>query len=319
MPQLKIYTFGTKYFIDTYSQGLREDCKTYDYDLTVEVIPDAENFSHINHHIHLRMVEVVRNASSNDRILFLDPECRIVKLIPQDWIDDARPLVCYKIQHGKQEIDRYTYGHTLQNSIQMQPIFLSASDITWIQWWYDASMAASDPENSQYTPHELFLELALKFNNIDMHVEHCVYNREFTGKHCVVKGSWTTDDTIIKHPDIHAMLDPNVKNAVPEIKNSKFLPERKLHNHFTDLDTVKQVDALMFKEVHNITKWPEGTVAEGEWYVVDNWMFDPKLGRLGHKDFESTKYHVSLEQKIEQGINTPAVKIFNNETTKEEI
>ena len=113
------------------------------------------------------------------------------------------------------------------------------------------------------------------------------------------------------------MLDPNVKNAVPEIKNSKFLPERKLHNHFTDLDTVKQIDALMFKEVHDITKWPEGTVAEGEWYVVDNWMFDPKLGRLGHKDFESTKYHFSLEQKIEQGINTPAVKNFTKQSTKE--
>ena len=317
MPQLKIYTFGTKYFIDTYSQGLREDCKAHDYDLTVEVIPDAENFSHINHHIHLRMVEVVRNASSNDRILFLDPECRIVKPIPQDWMDDARPLVCYKIQHGKQDIERYTYGHTLPGPIQMQPIFLSASDITWIQWWYDASMAASDPANSQYTPHELFLELALKFNKIDMHKEHCVYNREFTGKHCVVKGSWTTDDTIIKHPDIHAMLDPNVKNAVPEIKNSKFLPERKLHNHFTDLDTVKQIDALMFKEVHDITKWPEGTVAEGEWYVIDDWMFDPKLGRLGHKDFESTKYHFSLEQKIERGINTPAVKNFTKQSTNE--
>ena len=317
MPQLKIYTFGTKYFIDTYSQGLHEDCKAYDYDLAIEVIPDAENFSHINHHIHLRMVEVVKNAGDNDRILFLDPECRIVKPIPQDWIDDARPLVCYKIEQDKLDINRYEYGHTLPGPIQMQPIFLSALDITWIQWWYDASMAASDPENSQYTPHELFLELALKFNKVDMHVEHCVSNRAWQQPQRVVKGSFVTADTIITHPDIHALLDPNVKHATQHIKDSPFMPPRKLHNHFNDLATIKQIDELMFREQHDITKWPEGTVAEGEWYVVDNWMFDPKLGRLGHKDFESTKYHFSLEQKIERGINTPAVKNFTKQSTNE--
>ena len=107
------------------------------------------------------MVEVVNNAGPTDRILFLDPECRIVKPIPQDWIDDTRPILCYKIAHGKHDINRYEYGHTLPGPIQMQPIFLTAQDSTWIQWWYDASMAASDPERDMYVPHELFLELAL--------------------------------------------------------------------------------------------------------------------------------------------------------------
>lgn len=312
MQSLKIYIYGTQYFIDTYAVGLQADCNKFGYDLTTEIVPDADNFSHINHYIHRKMVEVVNNAGPTDRILFLDPECRIVKPIPQDWIDDTRPILCYKIAHGKHDINRYEYGHTLPGPIQMQPIFLTAQDSTWIQWWYDASMAASDPERDMYVPHELFLELALKFNKIDIHTEYCVYNREWKQPHKVVKGSFVTEDTIITHPDIHALMDPNVKHSVQKLKESPFMMERKLHNHFNDYGTIKLIDELMFKEQHDITKWPEGTVIEGNWYCIDNWQFDPRTGRLKHKDYNTIKYHISIDQKTRQDINTPAVKSFFN-------
>lgn len=308
--QLKIYVWGTKYFIDTYAGGLQSDCDKYGYALTIGVVPDADNFSHINHHIHRAMVDTVNNAEPGDRILFLDPECRIVKPIPEDWIQDTRPIVCYKIAEHKLDINRYEYGHTLPGPIQMQPIFLTAQDSGWIQWWYDASMAASDPERAVYVPHELFLELALKFNNIDIHMEHCVYNREWPQPQRVVKGSFVTADTIITHPDIHALLDPHVKHSVQDIKNSPFMPTRKLHNHFNDLATIKQIDELMLKEQHDITKWPEGTTQQDNWYCIDDWQFDPRTGRLKHKGYDAVRYHMSIDQKHNKGINTPAVKLF---------
>jgi len=307
---LKIYVWGTQYFIDTYAGGLQSDCDKHGYALTIGVVPDADNFSHINHHIHRAMVDTVNNAEPTDRILFLDPECRIVKPIPEDWIQDTRPILCYKIADGKLDINRYEYGHTLPGPIQMQPIFLTAQDSGWIQWWYDASMAASDPERAVYVPHELFLELALKFNNIDIHTEYCVYNREWQQPQKIVKGSFVTADTIITHPDIHALLDPHVKHSVQDMKDSLFLDRRKLHNHFNDFATIKQIDELMFKEQHDITKWPEGTTQEGNWYCIDNWQFDPRKGKVKHKDYDVIKYHMSIDQKTNQNINTPAVKNF---------
>lgn len=310
--QLKIYIYGTQYFMDTHAGGLRSDCDRHGYELMTGVVPDADNFSHINHHIHRKMVEVVRDAGPTDRILFLDPECRIVRPIPEEWIQDARPILCYKIEQDKLDINRYEYGHTLPGPIQMQPIFLTAKDSEWIQWWYDASMAASDPDRHVYVPHELFLELALKFNHIDIHTEYCVYNRAWQQPQRVVKGSFVTADTIITHPDIHALLDPNVKHATQHIKDSPFMPPRKLHNHFNDLATIKQIDELMFKEQQDITKWPEGTVVEGEWYCIDSWQFDPRTGRLKHKDYDMIKHHISIDQKTNQNINTPAVRSFFN-------
>ena len=258
------------------------------------------------------MVDTVNNAEPTDRILFLDPECRIVKPIPEDWIQDTRPILCYKIADGKLDINRYEYGHTLPGPIQMQPIFLTAQDSGWIQWWYDASMAASDPERAVYVPHELFLELALKFNNIDIHTEYCVYNREWQQPQKIVKGSFVTADTIITHPDIHALLDPHVKHSVQDMKDSPFLDRRKLHNHFNDFATIKQIDELMFKEQHDITKWPEGTTQEGNWYCIDDWQFDPHTSRVKHNHYDAVRYHMSIDTKINQNLNTPAVKSFFN-------
>ena len=310
MQNLKVYIYGTQYFIDTYATGLKDDCERYGYDLTVGVVPDAETFSHINHHIHREMVRVVRDAGPTDRILFLDPECRIVRPIPDEWIQDPRPILSYKIATGKHDINRYEYGHTLHGPIQMQPIFLTARDIDWIQWWYDVSMAGSDKERNVFVPHELFLELAVKYNKVEAHIEYCVYNRDWQKPQKIVKGSFATPDTIITHPDIHALMDPNVKHSVKDLKESQFLIPRKLHNHFNDYETINKIDELMFKEVADVSRWPAGTVVEDNWFCVEDWMFDPTDGRLKHKHFPVIKYHASLQDKTSRKINTPAVKKF---------
>ncbi len=316
MQNLKIYIYGTKYFIDTYATGLISDCKKFGYDLTVGIVPNADTFSHINHYIHCEMVRVVRDSADTDRILFLDPECRIVRPIPEDWIQDERPILSYKIATGNHDINRYQYGHTLHGPIQMQPIFLTSRDSDWIQWWYDVSMAGSDEERNVFVPHELFLELAIKYNKVDAHIEYCVYNRDWKQPHRIVKGSFVTEDTIITHPDIHALLDPNVKHSVKNLKESPFLIPRKLHNHFNDHEAVKKIDELMFKEITDISKWPEGTTVEDSWLCVEDWMFDPKFGRLKHKNFPVIKYHSSLQDKLSRKINTPAVKQFTQDQVR---
>ena len=95
MQNLKIYIYGTKYFIDHYATGLISDCERLGYDLTVGIVPDADTFSHINHYIHREMVRVVRQSTPNDRILFLDPECRICLLYtspsPRDGLLSRMP------------------------------------------------------------------------------------------------------------------------------------------------------------------------------------------------------------------------------------
>jgi hypothetical protein len=310
---LKIFAYGTDYFMETYSKDLMRDCSDFGYSLHLEKVP-AGSFSHLNHYIHVKMLEVVKNAGPDDRILFLDPECRIHKPIPQEWIDDERPIVCYKISDGKHERESYQYGLTLPAPIQMQPIFLRAKDINWIQWWYDLSMAASDPVNNQYVPHELFLELAVKFNKVDAREELCIYNREYTKKkHLIVKGSWTTEDTIITHPAIHGVLDPNVKHANAERKASSILNRRELHNHFQDFELIKLIDQLMLQEKD--VAWPPQCVKVDGWYEAHNWLFNPKEGLVKHKHFPLEKYHYHIRTKIARGIKTPVTRKFSHETS----
>lgn len=306
--QLKVYAYATQYFMDTYSKGLVADCEKYGYDLHLEVVPYG-SFSHLNHYIHIKMIDVVKNAGPEDRILFLDPECRIHKPIPQEWIDDPRPVVVYKISEGKHDRERYTYGLEMPAPIQMQPIFLSAKDITWWQWWFDVSLAASDPDNEQFVPHELFLELAIKYNKIECREELCIYNREYTkNKHLVVKGSWTTEDTIITHPAIHGVLDPKVKHFNQERKDSLILYRRELHNHFQDYEMIQKIDRLMFQEKD--TGWPEGCTFNDGWYHAHSWSFNPKTGKVKHDDFELEKYHYQIETKLSKNINTPVTRNY---------
>ena len=84
---LKVFAYGTDYFVDTYAKGLIQDCKKFNYELTLEKVSEG-SFSVINHAIHQKMLQVVKEAGNQDRILFLDPECRIIKPIPQHWIED---------------------------------------------------------------------------------------------------------------------------------------------------------------------------------------------------------------------------------------
>lgn len=307
MRRLKIFAFGTKYFMDTYSHGLRDDCDRLGYDMETSVVKDG-SFSTLNHEIQNLMLSAVKE--NNDRICFMDPECRIVKPIPQEWIDSSHPVVFYKINDGEQTESRYHYGQTLVCPIIMQPIFLGPEDLPWLNWWMECSLAGSDIEGEQYVPHELFLEIALRFNKIKIEKNFITYNRDYTGKHLVVKGSWKTDDTIIQHPAIQGVLDARVKHANERRKRDPVLHRRELHNHFQDTEILKRIDQLMYEETNDISQWPDNVRLVDGWFVIEDWKFDPTTGLVKHKNFDTIKYHHSLQHKIEHGIKTPVLKKF---------
>ena len=69
----------------------------------------------------------------------------------------------------------------------MQPFFCGKEDLEWMQWWLKVSTDASNVKDKVYVPNELFLELALTFNNIKFKHGIITYNREYKGPHIIVK------------------------------------------------------------------------------------------------------------------------------------
>tara|TARA_A100000172_G_scaffold79138_1_gene65606 strand:+ start:6675 stop:7619 length:945 start_codon:yes stop_codon:yes gene_type:complete len=311
--QLKIICCGTKDFIDYYSDDLAEDCNRFGYEFEKIVTISEHTYSAINHQIQKDMVDYMTwNNHDNERVCFLDPECRIVKPIPKNWIESKEPHVFYKVDHGQQQTSRYVYGATLPTNIIMQPIFVSRHDLIWMQWWLDASISLSDLQNRQYVPQELLIQQSLNFNKIKYSSGVVTYNRGYTGKHEVVAGSWTHEDTIIQHPRIHATLDQRILPCSPERRDNKMLSERDLHNHYEHIsyDTIQQIDQLMGKE--NLHDWPAETQIKDGWHCIDKWQFKPRTGQVKHQDYDMIKYHHSMIRKLDLGVKTPAVYHFNN-------
>ena len=313
MTDLKIVAYGTKNFVGTYSQGLKNDCKTFNYECDIITIPDFKSISEINFYIQSQMIDYISKTEAK-RVCFMDPECRILKRFPKEWTDPGVPWCTYKIQHGDQEVLNYEYGYTLPNRIMMQPFFCGKEDLEWMQWWLKVSTDISNIKDKVYVPNELFLELALTFNNIKFKHGIITYNREYKGPHIIVKGLWKTNDTVVQHPSIQAVLDTSVLPANPEKRNDNMLHIRDLHNHFQDFNTIKIIDNLMLKEKTDIKDWPTKTLPVRintiNWFRCDEWLFRPSTGEVKNVNYSLIKYHPSINIKLKQNIMTPAVKLY---------
>jgi len=318
MSKVKVVAFGTANFIKKYSIGLKQDCKQFNYDCELNTIPDFNSISEINFYIQQQLVNRV-SIAQDERLCFMDPECRILKPFPQDWVNSDVPWCAYKIQHGDQEVLNYVYGYTLPTRIMMQPFFCGKEDLEWMQWWLKASTDVSNVKDKVYVPNELFLELALTFNNIKFKHGIITYNREYKGPHIIVKGSWSTKDTIVQHPCIHATLDTDMLAADTERRKNNIITTRDLHNHFQNYNTIKIIDDLMLKEKTDIKDWPTQTLPVRintiNWFRCDEWLFRPSTGEVKNVNYPLIKYHPSLEFKLNQGINTPVTKLYK-ETIK---
>ena len=313
MTNLKIVAYGTKNFIETYSQGLKNDCKTFNYECDIITIPDFKSISEINFYIQSQMIDYIGKTEAK-RVCFMDPECRILKRFPNEWTEPGVPWCAYKIQHDDQAVLNYEYGYTLPNRIMMQPFFCGKEDLEWMQWWLKVSTDVSNVKDKVYVPNELFLELALTFNNIKFKHGIITYNREYKGPHIVVKGSWSTKDTVVQHPCIHATLDTNILAANTKRRENNIITTRDLHNHFQDYDTIKIIDNLMLKEKADIKDWPTETLPVRintiNWFRCDEWLFRPSTGEVQNVNYPLIKYHPSINIKLKQNIMTPAVKLY---------
>ena len=323
MKRLKIVAFGTKNYVEKYSNNLKNDCEKLKYSYKFYTIPDYNNISEINFRIREKIVNIIKETDPNDRILFLDPECRIHKQIPNEWIDSDKPVVFYKVEPYQNEISQYRYGQWLPCAVIMQPFFASSSDANWLDWWLKISNAMSRPETNDYTPNELFFELAMDYHKIDRIKQTIIYNREWSGKHICTKGTYTTEDTIFTHQSIHAALDNEIFAANQKTRDNSILPLTMLHNHFQDYNTIKKVDELMLKEIVDINLWPKETqkirINTTNWYALENWLFDPHTGRIKYIDYPTIKYHYSLERKLKLKLKTPVTKYFLDSQEKRAI
>jgi len=301
---LRILTLGTADYLEKFS-GLADDCLKFKYEYEAITIPSQQNISEINHRILEHMIEYME-TNDFDRLCFMDPECRIIRPIPQQWIDSERPVVFFKVRQEDGLPDaKFTYrnaqgnGERLPCRIIGQPMFLSKGDLPWFRMTLDLARAASDAPNKEFTRNEMFIETALEYNRVDYQAEHIIYNRRCAIKHRAVKGLWTTEDTIVQHPDIFGLFDKDIVAGNPVFGSDPILDKHLIERHTQVFETVEQLNELMFKEKHS------------EWQVIDNWRVQPCTGKMMFKDLPGVKYHYSIKDKISQGLQTPAVKEFN--------
>ena len=306
MRQLKILTLGTADYLRTHGLPLQQDCERLGYDFEKITIDDQKDISNINHRILEKMVDYI-SKKEYQRLCFMDPECRIIAPVPNEWIESERPVVFFKVRNKDGTTDpKFTYrskhgnGERLPCRIIGQPMFISKQDVDWFKMTLDLSKAASDIGNNQYTRNEMFIETALEYNNIDYKKEYIIYSRHADLKHSVVKGTWETSDTVIKHPDIYGLFDTKTIAGNPVFGDNPILDQQLLERHTKNLETLDKINKHM---------WLEKTA---DWQDFDEWSVNPALGQIKLRGFDGVKYHHSILEKIKKNLVTPAVIQFRN-------
>ena len=302
MKKLKIVSLGTANYLKKYSKSLQQDCEKFDYGYTFITIPDQPNISTINHTILNNMVDYMTHKTY-DRICFMDPECRIIKPIPQEWIDAEKPVVFFKVRYKNGTSDqKLVYknkngnGERLPCRIIGQPMFVSKQDVTWMKMILQLAKAASDIDNLEYARNELFIETVLTYCKVNYLHENIIYERKCDITHKVVKGLWQTEDTIIQHPDIYGLFDKDILAGNPYTDEIKVLDENVFTRHVNNTDTLNKINEMMWKETTD------------EWLTFEQWQVQPSTGKLKFGDLKGIRYHHSMLKKIELGLKTPVTK-----------
>jgi len=309
MAKLKIIAFGTADFLAKYSDGLKNDCAKFGYDCVITTIPKEEAIGRINQHVFDGIIEHLE-TQEYDRICLMDPECRILKPIPDEWLNTEHPVIFRKVRTAEGTPEpKFTYwtsgaiGNQLPCRIICQPMILSKADIKWIKLAHDLSVAASDIPNGEYVRNELFLETALVYHKIKTIDEYCVYNRQANIPHKAVKGTWTTKDTIIQHPELHSLFDTDLVSSHGKDWQINILGKDKVETNVLDINTAEKIHEAMWKE------------RTSEWLTFEQWHVQPSTGLMKYGNFKGMVYHHSLGDKINRGLNTPAVKSFLNRSS----
>ena len=310
MRRLRIIAFGTADFLERYSGGLQEDCKKFGYECVLTTIPKETEIGRINQHVFDGIIEHMR-TQQYDRLCLLDPECRIIKPIPEVWINSLQPVIFRKVRNEEgtpdkkfvYSPDQNTMGNKLPCRIICQPMFLNKADQMWLTFARDLSISASDVPNGEYVRNELFLETAIDFLKVKTIDEFCVYNRKANIPHKAVKGTWSTEDTVIPHPELHSVFDTDMVTYTP-VRNKLILEKTYMENNTNDLDTLEKINEVMWKEKTD------------EWLTFEQWHVQPSTGSVRYGDYNRVMYHYTIRDKMDKGIQTPAVKNYKLVLTK---
>ena len=300
---LRILTLGTADYLGKF-KGLKQDCERLGYQFHSVTIPPQNNISEINHRILEHMVDYIENTDF-ERLCFMDPECRVIQHKPSRWINTDLPVMFYKVRNKEGSPDpKFIYknkhgnGERLPCRIIGQPMFISKSDVQWFKMTLELSKAASDPVNKEFTRNEMFIETALEYNNVEHIKEYIFYDRMCDKKQSAVKGLWTTEDTIIQHPDVYGLFDQDIKAGNPLLEQDPFVSKDIISRHTKHLEQIETMNELLWKEKAN------------DWVDLDVWCIQPSTGKIMFKGLPGMKYHYSIADKISKGLNTPAVKEF---------
>jgi hypothetical protein len=308
MKNLKILTLGTKRYLKKYSLALKQDCERLGYAFDQIAIDEQKDISAINHKILEEMVYYIVNHEF-DRLCFMDPECRILRSVPNEWIMSSRPVVFFKIRNEDGSPDpKFVYknkhgnGERLPCRIIGQPMFISKQDVGWFKMTLDLSRAASDLKNKQYTRNEMFIETSLEYNKINFHKEHIIYHRHARLPHKVVKGTWETPDTVIQHPDIYGLFDNRIVAGNPVFGDDPILDQKLLERHTSKIEIFDRINHHMWLE------------SSDKWEDFGEWSVHAKSGRMKLKGFNGIRYHHNVRIKLEKKLNTPLIKLFKKNT-----
>ncbi len=319
MRTLTIATFGTKDFLQKYASPLRQDCERLGYQYSQIEVPNSGTIGKINHTI-LEAMMAYMEWENFDRLCFMDPECRILKPIPDEWIQVRKPVVFLKVRQGNGDPDaKFVHepdGNVLPCRITGQPMFVGGEDLGWFKSYVNITKAASDADNGEYVRNEMFIDTALDLNGVERINEKIFFVRnDNLPEQKVVKGLWHTPDTVIQHPDIYGYFDSDISDKYGYHPTDHVLPERIFDCHFS-AKHCNRVNELMYKEISDISEWPEGSVELSDGRIkLEDWTFDPLTGKLQYSNMQGIRYHHSIKRKAHGHIKTPATKQFVSNNT----
>ena len=137
---------------------------------TIELAPQQnisnKQFAKVN-----AIVKYMNNDWHTETICAIDPECRILEAVPQEWIDGDKPIVFENSDYSN-KIYKF---EALPKPYTDKTFIFSNLDLWWITWWRDA--LKSMKQGDLFPSSESMFAFALHFNSVDKIIQtnHVVF------------------------------------------------------------------------------------------------------------------------------------------------
>ena len=215
--------------------------------------------------------------SKHGKIMRLDAEVRLVKPLPQSWIDNDNVL----FQPWPIAKDPFYIA------INTGQIVLAESGLEFLRVLKECMLAMIPPDGDTTLPrsgtnHHIEDEwpscIAIRLSGIRYLQEMLCHDRRLAANCAANRGLWTEQGTILTHPALHNWDWVGAGLSVVEGKfdHAAFI------NHFGPNRTLKEVEfiaKLLLAKNSKSDLWNgfASRISEEEW-MLDDWSFIPSLG-----------------------------------------